>query len=57
MTVSEFKAWLEGFSVGMKDCPTKEDWLLIKSKIARLEDRDTNRFNIPNYNLPSVTWK
>ena len=40
MTISEFKAWLEGFEAAMGDSPTSEQWEAIKAKIAQLRAVD-----------------
>ena len=39
MTLSEFKAWFDGFSEGVGDAPTPEQWAKIKAKIADLRDK------------------
>lgn len=36
MTLSEFKAWFDGFSEGVGEAPTPEQWAKIKAKIATL---------------------
>lgn len=36
MTISEFKAWLDGFSHAIGDAPTPEQWAEIKAKIETL---------------------
>ena len=33
MTLSEFKAWLDGFSEAMGEAPTPEQWAKIKRKL------------------------
>jgi hypothetical protein len=37
MKLSEFKAWLDGFSDAMGDAPTPEQWAKIKAKLAQVE--------------------
>ncbi|WP_312405273.1 hypothetical protein [Rhizobium sp.] len=40
MTVSEFKAWLEGFEEAMGgNPPSAEQWKSIKAKLAKVNDR------------------
>lgn len=34
MTLSEFKAWLEGYSVSINEAPTPEQWKVILGKLA-----------------------
>jgi hypothetical protein len=36
--LSEFKAWLEGFTDAMGDAPTPEQWGKIKAKLALVEE-------------------
>lgn len=38
MTISEFKAWLDGFSAGIKDQPTKEQWEMVQEKLAGVHE-------------------
>lgn len=39
MTVSEFKAWLEGFETALGgNPPSAEQWAAIKSKLAKVSD-------------------
>ena len=38
MTPNEYKAWLDGFSEGIKGSPTKEQWEKIKNKTMELHD-------------------
>jgi hypothetical protein len=38
MTISEFKAWLDGFTDAMGDAPTPEQWTKIKAKMAQLRE-------------------
>jgi hypothetical protein len=37
MTITEFKAWLDGFTDAMEGPPNAEQWGKIKSKIEALE--------------------
>lgn len=37
MTLSEFRAWLDGFSAAMGDAPTAEQWAAIKAKLADVQ--------------------
>lgn len=55
MTIQEFKAWLDGFSHNIIDCPTIQQWKHIKVKIAQLEDSNSNKYTIPNFNLPQYS--
>lgn len=36
MTLSEFRAWLDGFSEGVGDAPTPEQWQRIQQKLAEV---------------------
>ena len=36
MTLPEFKSWLDGFSEGMGETPTPEQWAKIKGKLAEV---------------------
>lgn len=36
MTLSEFKAWFEGFCEGIDGAPTPEQWVKVKEKVALL---------------------
>jgi hypothetical protein len=36
MTISEFKAWLEGFSEGIDGAPSPEQWARIQEKVRSL---------------------
>ena len=36
MTISEFRAWLEGFSEAIGEAPTAEQWEKIKEKIGTI---------------------
>ena len=38
MTISEFKAWLDGFSEYMEE-PTCEDWEKMKEKLSTVKER------------------
>lgn len=38
MTISEFKAWLEGFEAALNGPPTEDQWATIKAKIAQLRE-------------------
>jgi hypothetical protein len=37
MTLSEFKAWMEGFSVAIGDAPSAEQWKAILAKLDGVE--------------------
>ena len=37
MTLPEFKSWLDGFSEGMGETPTPEQWAKIKGKLAEVQ--------------------
>ena len=49
MTTSEFKAWFDGFSCGIKEIPTSEQWKLLKEKI-----EDIGVYNNSYKTLPLV---
>lgn len=51
MTLTEFKAWMDGFVTGVGDTPTKEQWLLIQEKINDV--RETHYIPNPPI-LPSI---
>jgi hypothetical protein len=36
MTVSEFKAWLDGFSAAINGAPSQEQWEAIKGKLSTI---------------------
>lgn len=38
MTISEFKAWLEGFEAALNGPPNEDQWEAIKAKIAQLRE-------------------
>ena len=38
MTVTEFKAWFEGFTAGIKKQPTAEQWDEIKRRVSALRE-------------------
>lgn len=38
MTLSEFKAWLDGMSDGIADAPTPEQWAKVKEKLADVRE-------------------
>lgn len=38
MTISEFRAWLDGFSEGVRDAPTPEQWARILEKLADVRE-------------------
>lgn len=38
MTLSEFKAWLDGLSEGVGEAPTKAQWDALKAKLASVRD-------------------
>lgn len=42
MTVNEFKAWLEGYSENISDCPTPEQWKKIKEKLLNMRSEVVN---------------
>lgn len=44
MLVSEFKAWFDGFSDGITDAPTKEQWAKIKSKIEDVQPQTETHY-------------
>lgn len=41
MTLSEFKAWFEGFSEGIDTAPTAEQFAKIKAKVAKIDGAPT----------------
>lgn len=38
MTLSEFKAWLDGFGEAIGDAPTPEQWAKIREKLATVAE-------------------
>lgn len=38
MTVSEFRAWLDGYSAVIGDAPTADQWATIKAKLADVHE-------------------
>lgn len=50
MTISEFKAWLDGYSIAIIDAPTPEQWVMIKSKL----DLVWNRLRVSDFE--GLTW-
>lgn len=57
MTISEFKAWLDGFEAAMGDAPNPEQWAAIKAKLATvISDVKIVPYNPPGYDgIPR--WK
>lgn len=53
MTITEFRAWLDGFGAAMSGAPTEEQWATIKAKIATMRDAGSY---LPNYRLPARGW-
>ena len=48
MTLSEFKAWLEGFETAMGGNPPSADqWAAIKAKLAKVADKAAYRDVLP----------
>ncbi len=47
MTASEFKAWFDGFSCGIDEIPTKEQWKLLKEKIAEMSIYNNSYQTLP----------
>jgi hypothetical protein len=46
MTASELKAWLEGFEEALAGkAPNADQWKTIKSKIAKLQDKQTPTYH------------
>lgn len=43
MTLSEFKAWLEGFSEGIETAPTEKQFEKIKAKVAEINSVPVTR--------------
>lgn len=37
MTPSEFKAWFDGFSEGIENLPTENQWKRIKARVAEID--------------------
>ncbi len=37
MTLSEFKAWFEGFTEGMAGAPDEDQWKRIKARVAEID--------------------
>lgn len=58
MTLSEFKAWLEGFEAAMGDAPTSDQWGKIKAKLAEVST-SPNAPTIRSVGTPNIvpsTW-
>ena len=55
MTISEFHAWLEGFSESFTEAPNAEQWAKIKAKLASLEALRVPTANEVRRNLPIGT--
>lgn len=53
MTLSEFKAWLDGFSDAMGDAPTPEQWAKIKAKLAQVQAAPHFNVGSPKF-VPSL---
>lgn len=43
MTLSEFKAWFEGFSEGVNGTPTPEQWGKIKARVEKIDGTQTSQ--------------
>jgi hypothetical protein len=51
MTFREFKAWLEGYSYTINECPTKVQWEEIKKKMSEVNETTISSVNAkPPYN-------
>ena len=48
MTVSEFKAWLDGFSAAINGAPNQEQWETIKGKLSTID-------NSGSWGIPKIT--
>jgi hypothetical protein len=66
MTLSEFKAWLEGFTEAIGGPPSQEQWDRIKEKVASIVEHPilTNPyvpiyspFNLPNFEIITYDGK
>lgn len=50
MTLTEFKAWFDGFSEAISDIPTKQQWDRIKTRVAEIDGSPvTERVFIDRY--------
>lgn len=60
MTITEFHAWLDGFSEAIGDAPTPEQWAKVLAKLKQVRG-DVPVFTAPStplrwYPGPSVPW-
>ena len=57
MTVSEFHAWLDGYSYSIDRAPTETQWQVIKEHIAQIKPPvpSVQRSN-PFQNFPGSAW-
>jgi hypothetical protein len=61
MTLSEFKAWFEGFTESIDDAPTVKQWARIKKRVGEIDGRAvTERVYVDRYWPPyrpyPYTW-
>lgn len=61
MTLSEFKAWFEGFSEGIDKVPTEKQFAKIKAKVAEIDGAPvTERIYVdrywPTWSRPYPSW-
>jgi len=57
MTLSEFKAWFDGFSEGIDKAPTEKQFAKIKAKVAEIDGAPvTERIYIDRY-WPTYTYR
>lgn len=56
MTTEQFAYWLQGFSEVTGNCPTEEQWMIIKDHLNLVFNKVTPNYNtriIPNYTSPT----
>ena len=58
MTLSEFKAWFEGFTELMSGPPTADQWKRIKKRVREIDGEWTPRhIFVDRYVHPYRTWR
>lgn len=56
MTLSEFKAWFDGFTEAIGDRPSDKQWQRIKDRVAELDGTSAVPFYIERYR-PGTAYK
>lgn len=51
MTLSEFKAWFDGYTEDMKDAPSKKQWERIKARVSEIDGSPITPIVCGNYAL------